>query len=63
MGFRKTLKRLGRKVRKARPGKDKYKKTSRAVKDAYKNPTDMGTRAEAAGRLSVAPIAGSQYIG
>jgi len=32
------------------------------VKNAYQNPTDVGMRAEAAGRLSAAPIAGSQYV-
>lgn len=59
MGFRKTIKRLSRKVR---PGRDKYKKTAGAVKDAYNNPTDAGMRAEAAARLGAAPIAGSQYV-
>ena len=59
MGFRKAFKRLSRKVR---PGKDKYRKTAKAVKNVYQNPTDAGMRAEAAARLSAAPIAGSQYV-
>jgi hypothetical protein len=63
MGFRKSLKRLGRKVKRMRPGKDKYKKTAGSVKKAYENPTDMGARGEAAVRLSAAPVAGSQYVG
>lgn len=63
MGFGKTIKRLGRKVKGMRPGKDKYKKTSGSVKKAYQNPTDPGARGEAAVRLSAAPIGGSQYVG
>lgn len=59
MSFRKSMKRLSRKIR---PGKDKYKKTAGAVKGVYKNPTDAGMRAEAAARLGAAPIAGSQYV-
>ena len=66
MGF---FKKIGRRFRRGvksvtrmRPGKDKYKKTAGAVRDAYQNPMDMGQRAEAAARLSAAPIAGSQYL-
>jgi hypothetical protein len=53
------MKRLSRKIR---PGRDKYKKTAKAVKGVYQNPTDAGQRAEAAARLGAAPIAGSQYV-
>ncbi len=60
MSFRKSIKRLSRKIK---PGRDKYKKTAKAVKHAYRNPTDFGARGEAAVRLSAAPIAGSQYVG
>lgn len=50
-------------MRKIKPGKDKYKKTAKAVKNAYQNPTDLSARGEAALRVSAAPIAGSQYVG
>ena len=60
MSWKKRLKKL---VRKVKPGRDKYKKTAGAVKNAYQNPTDMSARGEAALRVSAAPIAGSQYIG
>lgn len=60
MSFKKSLKRIARKIK---PGRDKYKKTAGAVKNAYQNPTDLGARGEAAVRLSAAPIAGSQYVG
>ncbi len=58
MGF--SFKRLSRKVR--RPGVKKYKKTVGAVKGAIDNPSDAGQRAEAAARLSAAPLGGSQYV-
>lgn len=60
MSWGKRLKKLARRIK---PGRDKYKKTAAAVKNAYQNPTDFGARSEAALRVSAAPIAGSQYIG
>jgi hypothetical protein len=60
MGFGKRLRKAFKKIK---PGKDKYRKTAGAVKNAYQNPTDMSARGQAAVRLSAAPIAGSQYIG
>jgi hypothetical protein len=60
VGFRNSFKRLSRRLRS--PGKKKYRKTVGAVKGVINNPSDAGQRAEAAARLSAAPLGGSQYV-
>lgn len=59
----KSFKRAGKAFKKMRPGKDRYKKTAGAVKNAYENPTDLGARGEAAARIMTANVPGSQYVG